>query len=384
MYGWLFGILFVALIIGGICLAIYGGSNDKGGAVVGGVVGSVVSFILFLCIPFSFRTIDSGEIAVVKEMGKVIDTREAGVHFDFWMVRTYEKYDTKVRQVEITTSAYTAGDTEANGGKAQLQPVDIQMTIHYTVMKDKVKLIAEQYGGLQTLEGRIGSVATEKVKVVISEYKAADLISNRAALSAEVTKTVGEALVNGNYYVNVNNISLTNIDFSDAFEQSVEQSMIANQEVVKAEAEAKKAIAAANGELEVAKLQAQAKIEAAKADAEAQRLVAQAQADAVKLKSLEVARMLGFNVIEDTEASYKEWQVKTNPDGSTVVDDEGRAVYEEVTVKVYKIDFTGKDAAQIQVIKDYLEYIEYLNKWDGKLPTVMTDAGAIIQIPSNP
>lgn len=373
MYGWLFGILFVALIIGGICLAIYGGSNDKGGAVVGGIVGSVVSFILFLCIPFSFRTIDSGEIAVVKEMGKVIDTREAGVHFDFWMVRSYDKYDTKVRGVDVTTAAYSHDK----------QPMDIQMTIQYQVKKDKVKDIAITYGGLTALESRIQSVAIERTKSSLSKYDADSIIETRGTISAEVADVV-ETAIGEQYFVDITNVALTNIDFSDAYEASVEQSMIAKQEVEKAKAEAEKAIAAANGELEVAKLNAQAKIEQAKADAESQRLVAQAQADAVKLKSLEVARMLGFNVVEDTGASYKEWQVKTNPDGSTVVDDNGKAVYEEVTVKVYKIDFEGKSPEQIQVIKDYLEYIEYLNKWDGKLPTVMTDAGAIIQVPSNP
>lgn len=383
VYGFLFGFLFVALVAVGIVLAVKGYDDDKSGMKVSGIITAIASLALFLCIPFSFNTIDSGEIAVVKEMGKVIDTREAGVHFDFWMVRTYEKYDTKVRQIDIVTSAYTAGDKDSEDSKAQLQPVDIQMTVHYTIMRDQVKNIAINYGGLSALESRITSVATEKVKVVVSEYMAADLISKRADLSNEVSKKIDEA-VGTNYYINITNVALTNIDFSDAFEQSVEQSMIANQEVVKAEAEAKKAIAAANGELEVAKLNAQAKIEQAKADAESQRLVAQAQADAVKLKSLEVARMLGFNVIEDTKASYKEWQVKTNPDGSTVVDDEGKAVYEEVTVKVYKIDFEGKSPEQIQVIKDYLEYIEYLSKWDGKLPTVMTDTGVMLQIPTDP
>lgn len=372
MYGWLFGILFVALIIGGIALAVYGGSNEKGGAVVGGVVGSIVSFILFLCIPFSFRTIDSGEIAVVKEMGKVIDTREAGIHFDFWMVRSYEKYDTKVRGVDVTTAAYSHDK----------QPMDIQMTIQYQVKKDKVKDIAITYGTLSALEGRIQSVAIERTKSKLSAYDADSIIEERGTISAEVSQIVEDA-IGEQYFVDITNVALINIDFSDAYEASVEQSMIAKQEVEKAKAEAEKAIAAANGELEVAKLNAQAKIEAAKADAEAQRLVAQAQADAVKLKSLEVARMLGFNVIEDAESSYKEWQVKTNPDGSTVLDDDGNAVYEEVTIKVYKIDFTGKTTEEIQVIKDYLEYIEYLNKWDGKLPTVMTDTGVMLQIPTD-
>ena len=120
---------------------------------------SIVSFLLFLALPFSFHTIDSGEIAVVKEMGKIIDTREAGTHFDFWMVRTYDKYDTKVRQIDITTAAYTAGDKATNVNednkvsatsetKAQLQPIDLQLTVHYQINKEEVKTISLDYGNL--------------------------------------------------------------------------------------------------------------------------------------------------------------------------------------------------------------------------------------------
>lgn len=365
-------VLLVLVIIAGI-LSYFAFDNGKKAGGIVSVVACAVLALVFLCIPFSIKTVEAGEIAVVKKLGKIIDTREAGTHFDFWMTRSYEKYDTKVRGVEVTTAAYSHDK----------QSMEIQMTVQYQVKKDKVKDVAINYGGLEALESKLSSIAIERTKSCLSKYDADSIIETRGTISTEVADVVENA-IGEQYFVDVTNVALTNIDFSDAYEQSVEQSMIAKQEVEKAKAEAEKAIAAANGELEVAKLQAQAKIEAAKADAESQRLVAQAQADAVKLKSLEVARMLGFNVVEDTESSYKEWQVKTNPDGSTVVDDNGKAVYEEVTVKVYKIDFEGKSPEQIQVIKDYLEYIEYLNKWDGKLPTVMTDNGAIIQIPTSP
>ena len=364
-------VLLVLAVVAGI-LAGYFFGDDRSGSGIASVIACVVLSLAFLAVPFSIRTIDAGEIAVVKEMGKIIDTREAGTHFDFWMTRSYTKYDTKVRGVEVTTAAYSHDK----------QPMEIQMTVQYQVKKDKVKDIAINYGGLEALESKLSSIAIERTKSCLSKYDADSIIETRGTISAEVADVVENA-IGEQYFVDVTNVALTNIDFSDAYEQSVEQSMIAKQEVEKAKAEAEKAIAAANGELEVAKLQAQAKIEAAKADAEAQRLVAQAAADSVRLKSLEVARMLGFDVIEDTEASYKEWRVKTNPDGSSVVDEDGKVVYEEVYVKIYKIDFTGKDSKEIAVIKEYLKYIEYLNKWDGKLPTVMTDNGAILQIPTD-
>jgi hypothetical protein len=156
-------------------------------------------------------------------------------------------------------------------------------------------------------------------------------------------------------------VVLTNIDFSDAFEQTVEDKMIAEQQKLKAEYEKQTAIVNAEKELEVAKLQAQAKLEKAKADAEAQIEVARAEAQAVKLKSIEVARALGFNMKE-----------------KTIVGEDGVAAVE------YEIDFTGKSEAEIQLISDYLKYIEYLGKWDGKLPSVMAGESASIMIPVEP
>ena len=367
IYGFLFGFLFVALVAVGIVLIARGYGDDKAGMKVSGIVTAISSFILFLSIPFSFHTIDSGEIAVVKEQGKVIDTREAGVHFDFWMTRTYERYDTKVRGVEIITAAYSHDK----------QPMDIQMTIQMQVKKDKVKDIAVTYGSLTALDSRIQSVAVERTKSTLSKYDADSIIETRETISAEVAEVVENA-IGEQYFVDITNVSLTNIDFSDAYEQSVEQSMIAKQEVEKAKAEAEKAKAKAQGDLEVAKLNAQAKLEAAKADAEAQKLVAQAEATALKLKSIETARALGFTIIENEIQG----DLITDENGEPILNDAGEKQYE--TVIEYEISFEGKSKEEIAILADYMQYIEYLNKWDGKLPTVMTDTGVMLQIPTDP
>ena len=225
---------------------------------------------------------------------------------------------------------------------------------HYSI-----KEVAVIYGSLTALDSRIQSVAIERTKSTLSKYDADSIIETRGTISAEVAQIVEDA-IGEQYFIDITNIALTNIDFSDAYEQSVEQSMIAKQEVEKAKAEAEKAKAKAEGDLEVAKLQAQAKLEAAKADAEAQKLVAQAEATALKLKSIETARALGFKV-DETEITLE--------DGSILTE--------------YNIDFTGVSEERIELLAAYMQYIEYLSKWDGKLPTVMTDAGVMLQIPTD-
>ncbi len=276
LYGILFGVLFVGLAIGAIALATYGYEEDKGGCKVGGIIGTIVSVLLFACIPFSFKTIQTGEVAIVKEMGKVIDVREAGTHFDFWLIRSYEKYDIKVRSVTSNTMAYSNDK----------QTMTVEMTTQYQVNKDKLKEIASTYGSLSALEDRISSIVIERTKSVLSSYNADSIISDRTKVSVEVATVVEEA-IGEKYFIDVTNVALTNIDFSDAYEQSVEQSMIAKQEVEKAKAEAEKLLVEAQNKVAIAEAEANAK--KAQANGEAEALKIQAEAEAKALETVQLA-----------------------------------------------------------------------------------------------
>ena len=305
--------------------------------------------VALILIPGSFHTVDTGEVAVVKHLGEARNVRSAGTYFDFWLTESYNYYDAKVQNAEISTAAYSK----------DAQTMDVLMTIQYQIDTSKTIEIANKYGSLNILGNRIQSVATEKAKSVLSSYSAMSIIETRSNISPEVEEAI-KAAIDENYYVNIVAVVLVNIDFSDAFEATVENKMIAEQEKLKAEYEKETAIVNAEKELEVAKLQAQAKLETATADAKAQIELAKAEARALQLKSIEAARALGFK-INETE----------------ITDSEGNISVE------YTIDFEGKSADEVKVITDYLKYIEYLDKWDGKLPEVMPGDSASIIIPSN-
>ena len=316
--------------------------------------GTIVILTAVLClalIPGSFHTVEAGQVAVVKHLGEARTVRTAGTYFDFWITEKYEYYDAKVQNMDISTQAYSK----------DAQTMSISMNVQYKIDDSKVIDIANQYGTIELLANRIESIAIEKAKATLSSYSAMNIIETRSTISPLVEDTIKNA-VNEEYCVDIVAVVLTNIDFSDAFEKTVEDKMIAEQEKLKAEYEKETAIVNAQKELEVAKLQAQAKIERAKADAEAQIEVARAEATSVKLKSVEVARALGFTILE-----------------TELTDEEGI-----VTAVEYEIDFTDKTPAEIQLITDYLKYIEYLSKWDGELPGVMTGDSASIMIPTEP
>lgn len=246
--------------------------EDKPGIGVTAMLIGIALLISFILVPWSFHTISSGEVAVVKHLGKIEDVKTAGTHYDLWITNKYVKYDTKVQNLEITTAAYSS----------DAQPMEVAMTVQYQILSDKVVDIATQYGNLKALENRIQSIAIEKTKSVLSGHKAMDIIANRASISPAVEVVIKDA-VGEEYYVNIVTIVLTNIDFSDAFEKAVEDKMIAEQSKLKADYENQTKVAKAEADAQAKLKAAQAAIEIAKAEAEAKMIAAQAEADANKI-----------------------------------------------------------------------------------------------------
>ena len=246
--------LIAMLLAAGLYLAIKAFAKKEKRAGMAAGIFAVVMAVALALVPLSFRTVDTGEVAVVKHLGRARDIRTAGTHFDFWLTNPYQKYAVKVQNVEILTSAYSS----------DAQTMDIQMTLQYQIMADHVIDIANQYGSLEILQNRIQSIATEKTKAVLSSHKAMNIIADRASMSPAVESAIKDA-VGDEYYVNVTAVVLTNIDFSDAFELAVEEKMIAEQKQLKAEYEN------------------QTKVAQAEADAKAKLIEAEAQAQANEL-----------------------------------------------------------------------------------------------------
>lgn len=351
-------VIFIAAVLAllvAICIGLAIKKHNSTGKTPAILIVLALLFALVLAIvPLSIHIVNTGEVAVVKQLGEAKNVKNAGMHFDLWFITQYDYYDAKVQNVGITTSAYSS----------DAQTMDISMTLQYQISTENAIDIAKQYGNLDALQSRIEAIAIEKTKSVLSSYKAMDIISDRASMSPRVEEAIINAITD-EYFVTVSTVVLTNIDFSDAFEKAVEEKMIAEQKKLQAEYENEMKVAAAEAEaqsaIQKAEGEAKAKLIAAEAERAAQVELSRADAISIQLKSVEIARALGFTVAE-----------------KETVDEDGNPAIE------YEIDFTGKSADEIALITDYLKYIEYLAKWDGKLPTVMSGEGVSIVVPFEP
>lgn len=267
--GTIIGFIIVVIIAAAVVAAAVNFKKRRTKAMVVCLCIALIGVLAIAIVPPSFKTVQTGEVAVVKHLGLAKEVKTPGTYFSFWLTDSYDYYDTKVQNVDIVTASYSS----------DAQTMNVQMTLQYRVMADKVLNVAGQYGSLDTLQNRIQSIAVEKTKSILSSYKAMDIIANRAAMSPEVEKSIIKA-VGEEYFVNIVAVVLTDIDFSDAFEQAVEEKMIAEQSKLKAEYENETKVARAEAEAQAKLKAAEAEIEIAKAEAEAKKIAAAAEAEA--------------------------------------------------------------------------------------------------------
>lgn len=328
-------IVCILLIFASIAFIAYAFNRSKGNKNkrILSICCLVVSIIAFFIVP-GFYQVETGEAAILKHFGQAQKRVDAGLNWRFWISDDVIIYDLKTQESKQTFEAYSQ----------DAQPMTAQLTIQFKAQPENLMKINEIYGSLSVLKERILSVANEKARVVLSRSSAMVIIENRATLSNSLQEEI-ESIID-KYYIDITMVVIEDISFNDAFENAVEQKMIAEQQKLQAQYDKETAIIKAEQELEVAKKAAEAELEKAKASAQAQIEIANAEAEKIRIKSVEVAKMLGFTITEDGE-----------------------------------IDMTGKSAEEIKLISEYLKYIEYLATWDGKLPDVVGGDNTGIYIP---
>jgi regulator of protease activity HflC (stomatin/prohibitin superfamily) len=226
-------------------------------------------FILF----GSWYTIDQGERGVLLRNGAVIGTAEPGLGFKVPLIDGVVKISTQ-SQAQIYTDVLTYSRDQ--------QTAAISFSVNFRLPADRVTTIYSDFGGQEGILSRLlDRQALEEVKNVFGRFNAVTAIQERARLNLEVQEAIAAA-VRGP--ILIESVQIENIDFSDVYENSIEQRMLAEVEVQKVRQNAEREKVQA----EIAVIQAQAEADAqlarAKAEAEATRLRGDAEADAIKAR----------------------------------------------------------------------------------------------------
>jgi regulator of protease activity HflC (stomatin/prohibitin superfamily) len=155
--------------------------------------------------------------------------------------------------------------------------------VNFHVAPADAERIYAEYGSVDAAVTRVLTpMVMNDIKVVFGHYNAATAIADRGAMVVEMDTAIREGLAGTG--LELESLQLENIDFSDAFEQSVEQRMLAEVEVAKRQQQ----LAQEKVQADILRTQATASADqvrlAAAGQADATRSAAEAEATSIRLR----------------------------------------------------------------------------------------------------
>jgi regulator of protease activity HflC (stomatin/prohibitin superfamily) len=210
--------------------------------------------------------VDTGCTGIRTYFGSVQeDTYDAGFHLKVPFVEKVVDINNKVQKVEV----------DADSTSKDLQAVSSTLAVNYHLAKEASVSMYKNIG--LTYEDTILQPAIqEATKSVMARYKAEELIQKRSEVSNEVMGEIAEKV--SDYGIVVDEFNITNFSFSTAFNDAIEQKLVAEQNKIKAQTENEQRVASAEADASEAKARAEG-------EAESARIKAQGEADAIKARA---------------------------------------------------------------------------------------------------
>jgi prohibitin 2 len=219
---------------------------------IAAVVITVIIIIVFTL--ESVVTVQAGYRGVVLYLGAVEDrVLGEGVHI-------ITPFAEQVIQMEVRTQKFEA---EASAASKDLQEVQTVIALNYRIDAQQVNKIY-QLLGITYQDRVISPTIQESVKASVAKFNAEELITKRENAKDVIAQAIRTTLAANN--IDVQNIFITDFQFSQSFAAQIEQKVvafqkflteennlravrvIANQNVVQAEAAARANVAKADGE----------------------------------------------------------------------------------------------------------------------------------------
>ena len=263
---------------------------------VGSAIIAAVAAIFGLTIVFgSWYTIDQRERGVILRNGKLVGTASPGLNFKIPLI------DSVVR---ISLETQRAEYKKLNSYSRDQQPADLNASVNFRIAEDKVDELYVQYGSIQGFIDRVISPRVfSDLKVVFGNFNAISAVQERGRLNLEFLNAMTRA---AGAMVTIESVQIENIDFSNEYEKSIEQRMLAEVEVQRLRQNAEREKVQAEIIVTQATAQANAVRQRALADSEAIKLRGEAEAYAIQARG----KALGDNPHLVTLVQAERWDGK--------------------------------------------------------------------------
>lgn len=212
------------------------------------VIGAIIALIIILANTIVF--IKTGELGVVTKFGAVQDkVMTAGLNFKIPFIQSVKKINCKTQEM----------NTENDSASKDLQDIHMTVSINYAVNVEKAPDLYKSVG-IDYKEVILTPILADTLKNATAEYTAEETITKRAELASKIYEKLNTRLMDQG--ISVINVNITNLNFSDAYNQAIEDKQVAQQRALTAQQE-----------LEITKVEAEKKIVEAQGTAEANRIL---------------------------------------------------------------------------------------------------------------
>ena len=228
-----------------------------------GLTGKIIGFIIIVVLILVINPIviiGAGDRGVVFNNFSGIESRVLGegIHFRVPFVESVTKLSVRTQISNFEESGADSAGTQDS------QRVDLKVTINWHLNPTQVNKIYQKVGDMTAVTTNVLSPAVkDSMKAAISHYVALDVQKNRDLVGSAALGLLQEKMKV--YDVTIENLSITNINFSDQFNQAIEDAQVQQQKakaaeyaVVTATNNANAAVAAATGQAKAQALLQQA------------------------------------------------------------------------------------------------------------------------------
>nr|WP_256594849.1 prohibitin family protein [Pseudomonas sp. OV226] len=251
-------------------------------------------------------TIDEKERGVVLRNGALVGTAEPGLAFKIPLIEAV-----KLISVQNQTTRYES----LTAYSMDQQAATLNVSVSWHVEPSQVAELYRGYGDVENMVSRVISrqVPTQ-VENIFGRYTAIRAVQDRGQFVADIAEALKCSI---DAPVIIDSVQVENIDFSDAYERSIEERMNAEVQVKTREQMLATERIQAQIQTTMAQAAADSVLAQAKAEAEATRLRGDAEADAIKARA--AALSSNQNLVELTKAERWDGKLPTTMLPNSVV-----------------------------------------------------------------
>lgn len=257
----LLALLGAAVFVGG-SLAKSENPQGDGGLVAWAGLGVALLLVVILTAFFSVDTVNPGNIGIKKSFGKLVGTTSNGIV-------THNPW-TSVTSVSVQNTLRVYDMTQGNSAvTSDSQPVFLTVQVNYQVKRAEAVNLYQSTGG-DFINRILDPNVYQITKEVTAKYTATAFAQNREAIRKEIEQRLGN--VTGPQGIQINNVSLKNVQFTPALQAAIERTVESTQNAKREEAQVRVVQAQATQRVAAAKGTAEATLTQARAVAESNRL----------------------------------------------------------------------------------------------------------------